>query len=82
MKEYIVPIYDDSPDHDEIFVGYIRENATEIVRCDDCVHCADDYIDTEFGAMPCFTCDCFGGYGMEIKPVDFCSYGERRSDMG
>lgn len=36
MKEYIVPIYDDSPNHDEIFVGYIRENATEIVRCKDC----------------------------------------------
>ncbi len=36
MKEYIVPIYDDSPNHDEIFVGYIRENATEIVRCKYC----------------------------------------------
>ena len=36
MKEYIVPIYDDSPNHDEIFVGYIREHATEIVRCKDC----------------------------------------------
>lgn len=38
MKEYIVPIYDDSPNHDEIFVGYIRENAAEIVRCKDCIH--------------------------------------------
>ena len=38
MKEYIVPIYDNSPNHDEIFVGYIRENATEIVRCKDCIH--------------------------------------------
>lgn len=36
MKEHIVPIYDDSPNHDEIFVGYIRENAMEIVRCKDC----------------------------------------------
>jgi hypothetical protein len=36
MREYIVPIYDDSSNHDEIFVGYIRENAQEIVRCGEC----------------------------------------------
>lgn len=38
MREYIVPISDDSSDHDEIFVGYIRKNARELVRCKDCEH--------------------------------------------
>lgn len=36
MKEYIVPIYDDGRDDDSIFVGEIREKATEVVRCKDC----------------------------------------------
>ena len=52
-----------------------------VVRCEDCVHCSDDYIDTGFGAIPCFTCDCFDdGYGVGIKPGHYCSYGERRTE--
>ena len=38
MKEYIVPIDNDSSNYDELFVGYIRENAQEIVRCGECMH--------------------------------------------
>ena len=49
-----------------------------VVRCEDCVHCADDYVDTGFGAMPQFTCDLFEGYGVGIKPWHYCSYGARR----
>ena len=65
MKEYIVPIYDESSDHDEIFVGYIRENATEIVRCDDCKYMDENHL----------TCSVWesGTYY-----DDFCSYGERK----
>lgn len=49
----------------------------DLVRCKDCIHCADDYVDTGFGAMPTFTCDIFEGYGVGIKPDHYCSYGER-----
>jgi len=52
-------------------------DAVEVVRCRDCIHCADDYVDTGFGAMPTFTCDIFEGYGVGIKPDHYCSYGER-----
>lgn len=52
-------------------------DAVEVVRCKDCIHCADDYVDTGFGAMPTFTCDIFEGYGVGIKPDHYCSYGER-----
>lgn len=68
MKEYIVPIYDDSPNHDEIFVGYIRENATEIVRCKDCKH--RDPEDKK--------CDCgMWNVPFSVNDDDFCSYGEK-----
>ena len=58
---------------------YIESTRTkvEVVRCRDCVHCADDYVDTGFGAMPAFTCDIFEGYGVGIKPDHYCSYGEQ-----
>lgn len=36
MKEYIVPIDDDSSNYDEMFVGHIREYGIEIVRCGEC----------------------------------------------
>ena len=65
MKEYIVPIYDDSPNHDEIFVGYIRENATEIVRCKDCKYY------NERKVMNC-------SYHINaVKENWFCSQGEK-----
>lgn len=67
MKEYIVPIYDDSPDHDEIFVGYIRENATEIVRCKDCKYMDENHLTCSVWESGTY----YDGY---------CSYGERRSD--
>ena len=54
-----------------------KKDMVEVVRCRDCVHCADDYVDTGFGAMPTFTCDIFEGYGVGIKPDHYCSYGER-----
>ena len=47
-----------------------------IVRCKDCIHCADDYIDTGEGLMPAFTCeDVF--CGGSVEPDGFCAWGER-----
>ena len=83
-KETLKVIFDDIDEAAEKFFGrYSPEppkDLVEVVRCEDCVHCADDYVDTGFGAMPAFTCDLFDGYGVNIKPGHYCSYGERRSD--
>lgn len=67
MREYIVPIYDDSTDHDEIFVGYIRENAAEIVRCEDCISYDDN-------GRICQRHEEF------IDQNGYCNYGKRRTD--
>lgn len=73
MREYIVPIYDGSPDHDEIFVGYIRENATEVVRCKDCKH---RWPDLDEGKMICLL--------ERSRRADddewFCADGKRRNE--
>ena len=50
-------------------------NAVPVVRCKDCVHCADDWN----GNQPMFTCE-LGMCGESVQPNDFCSYGERRSE--
>lgn len=55
-------------DKDEI-VEYTGE---EIVRCKDCIHCADDWN----GNQPMFTCE-LGRCGESVQPNDYCSYGER-----
>lgn len=67
MREYIVPIHDDSQNHDEIFVGYIRENATEIVRCKDCRY----YEENE---RWCYRLGLVGAFDKD----NYCSHGERR----
>ena len=51
----------------------------DIVRCRECVHCADDYIDVGMGTMPQFTCE-LGRCGESVQPNDFCSYGEREGE--
>jgi len=45
----------------------------DIVRCKECIHCADDWN----GNQPMFTCE-LGRCGESVQPNDFCSYGERR----
>lgn len=40
-----------------------------LVRCEDCKKCSHD---TMFGTRWC--------HGHEVKPDDFCSYGERKAD--
>ena len=76
MKVYIVPIYDDSPNHDEIFVEYIREHATEIVRCKDCKHWLKTTITYEEGD-PVYTCP---KLTMDWGDEDgYCFMGERKA---
>ena len=75
MREYIVPIYDGSPNHDEIFVGYIRDHATQIVRCGECKHYIYD------GDR--WVCKVLSNYYEPIVDLEedgFCSRGERRTD--
>lgn len=50
-------------------------DAVPVVRCKDCVHCADDWN----GNQPMFTCE-LGMCGESVEPKDFCAYGERRSE--
>lgn len=77
MREYIVPIYDDSPNHDEIFVGYIRENAQELVRCGECIYYDAPHVEKdgeryEYADMPADAFDKLGtglvhsGYGVNV----------------
>ena len=51
----------------------------DIVRCKECIHCADDYIDVGMGTMSQFTCE-LGRCGESVQPNDFCSYGEREGE--
>ena len=73
MKEYIVPIYDDSPNHDEIFVGYIRENAVEIVRCKECKYLEPTTINGKPFYPVCHVWDC-----LAVDDDGYCYRGERR----
>lgn len=53
-------------------IEYVRD----VVACEECVHCANDYIDVGMGTMPQFTCE-LNRCGESVQPNDFCSYGER-----
>lgn len=64
--------------HEAIYMAIkaLKEQSAEpVVRCKDCVHCADDWN----GNQPMFTCE-IGMCGESVQPNDFCSYGERRSE--
>lgn len=50
-------------------------DAEPVVRCKECIHCADDWN----GNQPMFTCE-LGRCGESVMPNDFCSYGERRDN--
>lgn len=58
------------------YPGVVRQEVVgELVRCKDCVHCADDWNDSQ----PMFTCE-LGRCGESVQPNDFCSYAEREED--
>lgn len=52
-----------------------NDNHGVLVRCKDCVHCADDWN----GNQPMFTCE-LGRCGESVQPNDYCSLGERKED--
>lgn len=64
----------------EDVIRYLKKNDyVRVVQCKDCIHCADDYINTGMGYMPAFTCE-LGGINDNdsVDPTDYCSYGERK----
>lgn len=75
MREYIVPIYDDITDYDEICVGYIRKYSTEIVRCKDCRYA---HMSTDGSAKYCEVW--FPDEAEYLDGDNYCSFGERRNN--
>ncbi len=55
-------------------------DAVRVVRCKDCKHFADDYVDTGFGPIPAFSCDVCELYGVGLGLNHYCSHGEREDD--
>jgi len=55
-------------------------DAVPVVRCKDCKHFADDYVDTGFGPIPAFSCDVCELYGVGLSLNHYCSCGEREDD--
>ena len=68
-----------------MLVGEIKilvENAPTVdpvIRCKNCVHCADDWINVGMGTMPQFTCE-LGHYGGSVEPDWYCALGEEDED--
>ena len=55
--------------------GEVMDDVATVVRCRDCVHCADDWN----GNQPQFTCE-LGRCGEAVYPNDYCSWGERKEN--
>ena len=51
-------------------------DVVEVVRCKDCNYCR--YVDN----ADIYRCDRRGYYSEEVKPNDYCSYGERKENNG
>ena len=80
MREYIVPIYDDGQDDDVIIVGYIREDATEIVRCKDCRY-GYHFYDVQNGITDSWVeCRNPNGLNRDAPEDGYCYCGERKDD--
>ena len=56
-------------------------DVVEVVRCKDCKHCKTIFPEKEIGKEPRQAWICML-FKCEIKPNDFCSYGERRESNG
>ena len=67
----------------------VLKDVEPVVRCKDCTHCTvqKGYIpgDTEFREFPVYFCKHpmseLGSEPLVIEADDFCSYGERRTDV-
>ena len=70
--EWIVSVDDDLKDHDEIFVGNVRDG-DRLTRCCDCVHFKS--LENQFVQMTrCVVHDRCPDY------TDFCSWAERKDN--
>ena len=57
--------------------GPILADLVEVVRCKDCIYYKQSVKRCDHPSQDCDECyDCW----LEMKPDDFCSYGERRTD--
>ena len=53
-------------------------DAVEVVRCKDCKHYLEEQHQCEH---PTIWAEYCSDFGMGVEPGDFCSYGERRTDV-
>lgn len=67
--EWIVSIDDDWKDHDEMFVGNVRDG-DRLIRCKDC-----EYHKKQNGSGYCEKDRCYGWYD-----DDYCSKAERKEE--
>lgn len=62
-------------------ISHPTADVVEVVRCKDCV-CADTLPSGLFRCQKHSVYSMFGNSIFNVKPEDFCSYGERRTDDG
>ena len=68
MKEYIYQIEDDESDESDVFIGWIRKQGHELIRCKDCKYWETDD-DESF-------CSDWGAYGTGAE--SYCSFAKRK----
>lgn len=77
--------------HQKILALYPTVDAVEVVRCKDCRWARQqDHREPTMTPAQALICECFmhhhipapWGARLAVKPDDFCSYGERRTDNG
>lgn len=87
MKEYIVQVEDDEADHDETFIGIIRQGE-ELVRCKDCKFFSQTTLGMDFACWH-GAAKVWGETGDHEShsvcsrvdsPLHFCKYGIKRGD--
>lgn len=66
MPEYIYPDDELDIDENEVFVGFIRKNCEQLIRCSDCYWYDEDG-----------TCV---RYSFLSQPTDYCSNAERKEE--
>lgn len=85
MKEFIYRIEDNESDESEVFIGWIRKQGHELVRCRDCKWYLPNYTESPFdtdgfdrwGGLA----NCQNENGLtECSDESYCSCGERRKE--
>ena len=87
MKEFIYRIEDNESDESEVFIGWIRKQGHELIRCKDCKYWqTDDGTFPDFDGRPWHECKCLymfrapDGEPARTTADFWCGYGERRKD--